>query len=236
MKSSTLRQNKEIDPSKTFILISAYLEGPCIRSVVEGLHTQGYRNIIVVDDGSPDRTYEEAMKAGNVYLLQHMVNRGKGAGMRTGTEAAKKLGAEVLVAFDGDGQHSPKDVKKLLEKIAEGYDVVMGTRMLDPRGMPYTKQVANIIGNIITRVLFGITVSDSQSGLRAFSKKALALIETKSDRYTYETEVLKEIVRNRLTYAEVPIEVIYTKHSQTKAVRQSFVNGIKTLIRLLMSL
>lgn len=221
---------------KVFIVIPAYLEQPSIRQVIDELHREGYENIIVVDDGSPDNTYAEAHNAGGIYLLQHMVNRGKGAAMRTGFEAAKKLGAEIAVAFDGDGQHDARDIQNLIKKIAEGYDVVLGTRMKDSRGMPFVKQVANIIGNMVTWMLFGILVSDSQSGLRVFSRKALDLIDTKGDRYTYETEVLKEIARNKLSVCEVPIRVIYTKHSQSKAVRQGFVTGLKTLVRLIISI
>ena len=219
----------------TYILLPAYLEEPAIRPVILNLHKHGYRHIIVVDDGSPDHTYDEVMKCPQVLITRHLLNRGKGAAVRTGMEIAKQYGAQAVVTFDADGQHDPEDIEPLLQKLSEGYDIVLGVRAFDPAKMPRSKIIANNIGNFVTWILFGIKTSDSQSGLRVFSRKAIDLIETKADRYSHETEVLKEIKRHRLSYTEVPIQTIYTRHSETKAERQSFITGIKTLIKLIAS-
>ncbi len=229
----TLAKNTE--STSTYILISAYLEEPSIRSVINDLKKHGYQNIIVVDDGSSDNTYGELLKTHGIIITQHLINRGKGAGIRTGMETAKTLGASIVVTFDGDGQHNPADIKKLLAAIDEGFDVALGTRMGDISNMPFTKRIANYIANISTWMLFGLWVSDSQCGLRAFSKKSVDLIETKSDRYAYDPEVLKEIKKHKLSFKEVPIDALYNEHSQTKAERQNFTTGIKTLLKMITS-
>lgn len=223
------------DFTQTFILIPAYLEEPSIRTVINGLKRSGYNNIIVVDDGSPDGTFSEIENCPGVFVARHLINRGKGAAIRTGIELAKQLNAESLVTFDGDGQHDPKDIASLLDTLDKGYDVALGVRPFDSQKMPTSKIVANVIANFVTLLLLGVKTSDSQSGLRAYSRKALDLIETRSDRYSYEPEVLKEIKRHHLRFQEVPVRTIYTQHSSSKSTRQGFVNGLKTLVKLISS-
>lgn len=78
-------------------------------------------------------------------------------------------------------------------------------------------------------------VSDSQSGFRAYSKKALELLDLKMDRYEFDSEVIREIARNKLKYTEIPIDVFYTEYSKSKKQKQNLVNGIKTMIRIILS-
>ena len=97
---------------KTYIVVPAYNESEVIGLVLGELHKQNYRNIIVVDDGSTDATLLKA-KEKDVIVVRHMLNRGKGAAVKTGIEAAKILRADQVVTFDADGQHEPQDIKKL---------------------------------------------------------------------------------------------------------------------------
>ncbi len=219
-----------------FILLPAYLEGPSIREVILNLQKHKFNNIIVVDDGSPDNTYSEVLSCPGVHVTRHLVNRGKGAAVRTGMQIAKNLGADVVVTFDADGQHDPSDIPGLLSAIRDGYDVALGARSFDPSLMPRSKIIANTIGNIATWAFCGIKTSDSQGGLRAYSRKAIDMIDTKTDRYSYEPEVLKEIVRNRLSFTEVPVKTIYNTHSSSKVERQGFINGIRTLAKIITSM
>src|SRR4030042_5166562 len=99
--------------AKIFIVIPAFNEEPVIRDVITKVKKEGYSNIIVVDDGSPDSTSAQAKKA-EAIVLRHILNRGKGAAIKTGMEAAKIMGADIVVTFDGDGQHDPKDIKKVI--------------------------------------------------------------------------------------------------------------------------
>lgn len=99
--------------------------------------------------------------------------------------------------------------------------------------MPWHRILANKIGNTLTWCLYGLWVTDSQSGFRAYSRKAADLINTKSDRYDYESEVIREIRFHNLSFLEIPIEVRYTTYSMGKLERQSLINGFKTLGRML---
>jgi hypothetical protein len=102
--------------------------------------------------------------------------------------------------------------------------------------MPFLKIVANIIGNTITWLLYGIHVSDSQSGFRAYSHYAATIIDTRADKYEYDSKVIREINNNRLKFIEIPIKVRYTKYSMGKPQKQGFVNGLITLARMIWSM
>jgi len=218
-----------------YIVIPAFNEGKKIAEVIAETKSHGYEKIIVVDDGSQDGTCKQARESGAIALC-HRLNRGKGAAVKTGIEAAKMLGADTVVTLDGDGQHDPRDIKKMLQKIAAGWDVVLGSRLMNKSGMPFVKVVYNHVGNFLTWYLNGLWVTDSQSGFRAYSRKALRLIDTRSDRYEYDSEIIREIYRHKLKYLEVPIEVRYTEYSMGKAEKQSLLNGIKTVYRMIWSL
>lgn len=219
-----------------WIVLPAYNEEAVIKDVIREIQAAGYRNIIVVDDGSHDQTFEKA-KEMDVIALRHPINRGKGAATKTGIEAAKLLGAGIIVTMDSDGQHNPADIARLIEPIQKNHcDVVLGTRLKNPKGMPWYKIIANHIGNAITWYFYGLYVSDSQSGFRAYSRHASELINTKTDRYEYDSEVIREIYLYKLKYREVPIEVRYTEYSMGKVQKQGFINGLKTFYKIIFNL
>src|SRR3989344_8746244 len=114
-----------------WIVIPAYNEEKVIQDVIREIQAAGYRNIVVVDDGSADQTYEKARAMQSVVVLKHLINRGKGAATKTGIEAAKMLGAGIIVTMDGDGQHNPEDIARLIKPIKDNHcDVVLGTRLI----------------------------------------------------------------------------------------------------------
>ncbi len=224
---------------KVYIVLPAYNEGKVIKEVIKNIKILGYNNIIVVDDGSTDNTYEESISAGAI-TMKHTINRGKGAATQTGLDAAKQLGANIIVTMDSDGQHNPQDIEKLIKPIIENKaDVVLGSRMLGEKGMPSSRKLMNKIGNFVTYIFFGIWVSDSQSGFRAYSKKALDSVYTYMDRYEFESEMLGQVKAAELKIKEVPIKVIYTEYSLNKYkhdaafTAQGLLNGIKMVIRLI---
>lgn len=222
---------------KICIVIPAYNEATIIQNVIAEIRDAGYEDIVIVDDGSTDNTSEKAQEISSITILRHKINRGKGAATKTGIEASKLLGADIIVTMDGDGQHNPADIARLIEPIQTSqFDVVLGTRLKNPQGMPWYKILANHIGNAITWYFYGLWVSDSQSGFRAYSRYATELINTKTDRYEYDSEVIREIYTYKLKYTEVPIEVRYTKYSMGKIQKQGFINGLKTLYKIIWNL
>lgn len=215
------------------VALPAWNEAGIIADVIAEIQAAGYQHIIVVDDGSRDNTAALAQKAGAT-VLRHRLNRGKGAATKTAIEAAKLLGARIIVTMDADGQHNPADIARLIAPLHEGRaDVVLGSRLMNPAGMPWHKILANWVGNALTWYLYGLWVSDSQSGFRAYALQAAELINTRSDRYDYESEVIREIYLHRLRFVEIPVEVRYTAYSMGKLERQSLMNGVKTFGRML---
>ena len=215
------------------VVIPAYNEASVIADVVREISAFGKYLVVVVDDGSKDGTYAAVNAVPGVVALRHKINRGKGAATKTGIVAALRLNADIVVTMDGDGQHDPSDIEALIWPIKNGdYDVVLGTRRRTKGEMPLIKIVANKIGNIVTWLFYGIHVSDSQSGFRAYSRFAASIIDTKADKYEYDSKVIREINNNRLRFIEVPIKVRYTAYSMGKPQKQGFVNGLRTLFRI----
>ncbi len=214
------------------IVIPAYNEEKTIGETVRGALPVADR-VLVVDDGSSDRTAEIAANAGAT-VVRHPVNRGLGGALGTGIEGALRLGADAIVTMDADGQHRAEDAKAAFDRLAEGdVDFVIGSRMLEGKGnMPARRRLAQALGNALTYVLFRKWVTDSQSGLRGMTRDAAGRIRLRSSRMEVSSEFVKEIVDKRLRLAEIPIEAIYTEYSLSKG--QSFAVGIQTAVKLIL--
>ena len=216
---------------KVYIVIPAYNEAKSIGKVLRKLKRSGYHKIIVVDDGSKDRTSAISNKQ-RVIVLKHIINRGLGGALGTGIKAAVEENADVIVTFDSDGQHSVSDIKKVTTPILNGEaDVVIGSRIINKKEhMPVYKKVGNFGLNMITFILYGVYCSDTQSGLRAFSKEAAQKLEIKSNGYEVSSEIIKEVGKNKFKLKEIPIKTIYTDYSIKRGT--NLISGIRILIKL----
>ncbi len=213
---------------KTIAVIPAYNEETKIGGVVSAT-LPFVSEVIVVDDGSSDNT-ETIARASGARVVRHIVNRGLGGALGTGIRVATDSG-DIVVTLDADGQHDSTEIPNLIAPIEQGFaDVVLGSRMLNPLGMPYSRQIAQHIGNIVTLIACGAWVSDSQSGFRAFSSDAAKRLNIISNRMEVSSEIVGAIHREGLRLAEVPIRVIYTDYSLAKG--QSFKVGLKTMYKL----
>ncbi len=216
-----------------YIVVPVYNEAPIIREVIDEILSSGNYRIVIVDDGSADETFSLVQSVEGVFPVRHKINRGKGAAVKTGVIAALRLGADIVVTMDGDGQHDPADIDTLVSPIIHGKcEVTLGSRRRKKGEMPMLKIFANKVGNAVTWLLYGMHVSDSQSGFRAYSRNAACIIDTKADKYEYDSKVIREINNNGLSFREVPIQVRYTEYSMGKKQKQGVVNGIKTLMRM----
>lgn len=209
-----------------WIVMPARNEELSIGGVIDGLHREGWHNIIVVDDGSRDRTAEIARAKGAV-VISHQRNLGLGAALRTGLGEALRRGADCAVTFDADGQHDPREVKKMVEAI-DGADLVIGSRQLV--NVPLNKRFGNFMLNLITRLMGG-PLLDSQSGLRAFSRRALEIIKIRSDRYEVSSEIVINARRNGLRIKEVPVKCYFTDYSKARGT--TIASGIRIFLRLI---
>lgn len=217
------------------IVIPAFNESQLIAKVLKSLPKQldGITHIdkILIDDGSTDNTANIASKY-KIYIARHVINRGAGAATKTGISFARAGNYDVLVTFDADGQHSPDDIQKIIEPILRGEsDLVVGSRLKDSQKMPTDRWILNWLANLATLIFFGVFTTDSQSGLKAFSKKAINLIDIKSDRMEFSSEILLEAKRNHLKILEVPTKAIYTNYSLEKGQKNT--NAIPIFLRIL---
>ena len=223
-----------IDGFKIYVIIPAYNERKTIKNIIEEMKDRNL-NIIIIDDGSKDETYKIAQKSTysyNGFVYKHVLNRGLGAALKTGIEAALKKGADIIVTFDADGQHDPEDIIPVCKPIMEGRaDFVVGTRNFIE--MPLSKKLGNNIMNNLTRIFYGIHVNDSQSGLRAFNRKAAEIIEINMHGYGVSSEIIGEVKNNNLKIEEVPIKTIYTDYSMSKGT--NLVEGVRILFKLILN-
>lgn len=176
--------------------------------------------IVVIDDGSADMTSEEA-KAAGVTVLRHAINRGQGAGLKTGTMAALRLGADIIVHIDADGQHDPSFLPALLAPVREGRaDIVFGSRFLGekPQGMPASRRLLLFAARNFNTLVMGIprAVTDPQSGLRAMNRKAASSIDFRQERMAHTTEILRLVTRSDLRWMEVPVRITYSAETLAK--------------------
>jgi len=220
---------------KIFIIVPAYNEENTLENVLNSLIKRDY-NIIIVDDGSTDKTYEIASKILNkhkLYLYKHVLNLGLGAALKTGIDAALKKGADIIVTFDADGQHDPADIERICDPILKGLaEAVIGSRNFDY--MPQSKKIGNQIMNKLTRIFYGVNVKDSQSGLRAFNRKAAAQINIHLRGYGVSSEILREIKNNNIKMEEIPIKTIYTDYSLSKGTNT--IEGLKILSKMVVDI
>lgn len=203
-----------------WVFIAAYNEERTIGAVIDGAKTVT-PNIVVVDDCSRDLTSTIARQHGAV-VLRHIINRGKGAAIRTGTTFALAHVADIIVHFDADGQHHAKDIPALIAPIERGEaDVVLGSRFLQDSitNISKAKKILLKLGIFFTWVMSGIRLSDAHNGMRAFSRNAAEKITITEDRFAYASELIDEMRRLKLRYTEVPVTITYTDYSRQKGQR-----------------
>ena len=194
-----------------YIIIAAYNEGPRIANVVK--KTKKFGKVIVVDDGSKDKTTREARKSGAL-VATHIVNMGKGAAMRTGAELAIEKGAKNLVFIDGDGQHDASEIPMFLHELKH-VDVVLGARRFN-KNMPFVRKLGKWMTKTITKILYGITIDDCLNGFRAMKAETYPKVKWQANNYQVEVEMISWIGKEKLKYKEVVTKTIY--HDEHKGV------------------
>ena len=229
MNMETLNSKQAQHKPKIIAAIPCFNEERCIGSVV--LKTKKFvSSVVVIDDGSTDATSEVAAEAGAL-VYRHGQNRGYGAAIQSALAKGRELGADVLVIIDGDGQQDPKDIPKVVKPILDGEaDVVIGSRFLGQgKKPPFYRRVGQRVLTAVTNVGSGQRVSDSQSGFRAYSAKALKELDLAENGMSVSSEMQFAINKAGLKVAEVPIDVSYFD----KAKRNPVGHGISVLSRVL---
>ncbi|HIG92854.1 MAG: family 2 glycosyl transferase [archaeon GW2011_AR9] len=203
---------------KVIITIPAYNEEKTLPLVLEEIkqvmqNTKYKYKILVLDDGSRDRTAEIAEKQGAI-VVSHPRNRGLAETFREEMKECLKLGADIIVHTDADGQYHPQHIPELIQKVESGYDLVLGSRF---RGkieqMPLLKKIGNIAFSIVLTSLTNVRITDSTTGFRAFTAEVASEINY-INTFTYTQEQIIKATKQGFRIAEVPIQTRRTRSSR----------------------
>ena len=222
------------DRQSTYVILPAYNEATRIQPVIEEIARKGYR-MVIVNDGSSDNTLDvikESQKKypKNIYIYSHIINRGVGVAMQTGFDAVLKYNPKYIVNMDSDGQHSADDLENVLEPLITGRaQAVIGVRPL--KDMPLSRNFANSVMNLLTRIFYNVDVSDSQTGFRAITIDALKKININARGYLISSEFIREVNDNNIPFAEVTIQTIYTPETQAKGT--NITEAFKILLQMI---
>lgn len=212
---------------KTIVVIPAYNEQEHIAEVVSSAKKY-VPEIIVVDDASTDETTIKAKNAGAI-TLHHIVNLGKAGAIKTGCDAAVRLGADVIILMDGDGQHDPVHIPAFLSALDNNaVDIVFGSRT-DLTDMPFVRLAGTKLLEYSMRHLFKMNIRDMQCGYRAFRTRVYPLLRWDSKNYYADAEITARTGKYRLRYREIPIKTIY--HDSYKGM--TIFDGLKLPLKLL---
>ena len=211
------------------VIVRCYNEAPVVAQVIEGLRHE-FAYVVGVDDGSDDGS-GEAMREVGAWVVRHEINLGAGAALQTGLEYAL-LNADFnyFVCFDADGQHRVSDAASMVERIrVEPLDVLVGSRFLGTAvGMTRSRKWLLKIGRNVERLSTGVRLTDAHNGLRVFSRRFASQVDLQSSDMAYASELLSQIKRSGLAYAEHPVTIDYSDYSRGKGQRS--VNAVNIVV------
>lgn len=226
--------NKQL---RVCIVIPAYNEASVIKDVIKSVlktfHSSPYAaTAVVINDGSKDDTAAQAEKAGAI-VINHILNSGAGGATATGLSYAQQNDFDIACTMDADGQHAAEDVLEGVKQlIKRDVGLLIGSRLVNKEGMSKVKVLGNKGLSFITYMLFGINSTDSQSGLRIYSRTALEQLRWKTNGYEFCSEMLWRAKQLHLRIDEYPIKAIYTEYSKGKGQNNwNAINIIKSLLR-----
>ncbi len=203
--------------NNTLILIPAYNEERTIGDLISALNRVGFNTILVVNDGSADKTSEIAKGLGAV-VVTHPINMGAGSALRTGFAYAKASNFEFVLTCDADGQHTAEDVLKVATATTQ-FDFVNGQRDFSTPGVPFSKKITSLPSDLLTAFLCGRFVKDSLSGLRRIRVSKLQELSLTAYGYAIVLETVIECVKKGLSVSYVVVPARYTDYSTTKKTR-----------------
>jgi len=213
-----------IEKDEVCVLIPTLNEAPTIRDLINEFKEMGYFNIVVMDGNSRDATREIALESGARVMVQS--EKGKGNAL---IEAFRNIESPYILMLDGDGTYAPRDAESMLAPLSEGYDQVIGNRLI-PDNQPAFSRL-NLFGNQVINRLFklaqGKFLYDILSGYRAFNSESINQLHLKETGFEIETEISAEAVRNDQKIKIVPVR--YFKRPGTSTKLNPFHDGLKIL-------
>jgi glycosyltransferase involved in cell wall biosynthesis len=211
------------------VIMPAYNAEPTLAKVVKDVRRNLPRAwIIGIDDGSTDGS-RQLLRTVADETIEFDKNRGKGAALRAGFDAALKKGAAAVLTIDSDGQHDAAFAPAIIGALDRA-DIAIGTRDLSGKAVPKHRRIANMISSAATRAVSGGKVRDSQSGYRAIKAEVLRKVQAVGDRYEFETDFIIRAARSGYTTVNIPISTIYGSPSYFREFRDAWL-VIKVLWR-----
>ena len=221
-----------LDLSKISVVLPSLDPDEKLVAVIDGLLEYGFTDIILVNDGSKKENLHYFLDAAaqhpEIHLLHHEVNRGKGAALKTAFTWFLENRPDGLgvVTVDGDNQHHPEDTRACVEHMLKTNHCVLGVRDFNLPHVPPRSRFGNHATSLVFKIFCGMTISDTQTGLRAFPRADLEILNTiKGDRFEYETNMLLAMKDHAIDFDEVKIRTVYieeNKSSHFRAVRDSW--------------
>lgn len=215
-----------------YVVIPAKNEDRYLNDLIIQIKALGIYQIVIVNDQSTDRTREIAESHHEVYVLDHVINLGAGAATQTGIAWANNKKAQIIVTIDADLQHNPQDITRLIHHM-EAYDsdLVIGSRFLGKNSIPVSRRIYNGIANIVSFLLTGKYLTDSQSGLKAIRGTLASGMNLKYDGFEFCMEIIKHAKITKSKIDELPVDVRYTP--ETTAKGQNLRSGLNMISRLI---
>ena len=220
------------DLSKISVVLPSLDPDEKLVAVIDGLLEYGFTDIILVNDGSkPENLHyfeDAAAQHPEIHLLHHEVNKGKGAALKNAFRwfLENRPDGFGVVTVDGDNQHHPADTRACCEQMLESGHVVLGCRDFNQADVPARSSFGNKTTSAIFKIFVGMTISDTQTGLRAIPRKVLKiLVDVYGDRFEYETNMLLAFKNNGIRFDEVKIRTVYieeNKSSHFRVIRDSW--------------
>jgi glycosyltransferase involved in cell wall biosynthesis len=198
----------------TIACIPTFNEEKVIADLIKGV-AKYVDSVIVCDDGSVDNTVSEAKKSG-AFVIKHDKNMGKGAALKSLFNFARHSNADIIVTIDGDGQFLPEEITKLTNDIENGKsDIVIGYRFETEKDMPSYRKFGNKVLDELSKQASNLNLRDTQSGFRAYSKKAIIKINFKNNGFVADSEILIDASTKDLTISEQHVTVLYNTGTRT---------------------
>ena len=227
-------------PKKVVVTIPAFNEEKTIGDVIRQIPRNCAETveILVINDGSRDRTVEAAESAGADHILTHQKNLGLGTAFKNGINQALRLGADIIVNIDADGQFNPADIPRLIQPIIDNRaEMVTCSRFKDPRltpHMPFLKIFGNKFFAKTLNLFLGQRFHDTQCGFRAYSREA-AMNLTLFSKYTYTQEVFIDLIKKGFRIMEIPCRVMGQRKGKSRVVKNILSYGLKVSLIIIRS-